>query len=132
MTLIYGILVACNDLDLRVHHRSQMEAAGLHRILELLCDLGHPPLDKLLKILQQTLAKDEKKHRERLDQESLKDFRSLEEVFDAIRIKTEEREIQRRVDELDKVDPSTYLPSHPKSNLNCSAWRIIPHEIVID
>ena len=132
MTLIYGILVACNDLDLRVHHRSQMQAAGLHRILELLCDLGHPPLDELLTILRQTLNKDEKRLRERLDQEFLKDFRSLEEVFDAIRVKMEEREIQRRVNEMDKVNPSTFLPSRPKSNANRSAWRTTPCRTTID
>jgi len=125
MTLMYGILVACNDLDLRVYHRSQMEAAGLYQIVELLRDFGHPPLDELLKILQQTLAKDEKKLRERLDQEFLEDFQSLEEVFSAIRVKTEEREIQRRVDEMDKVDPSTFHPSH--SNLTQIAALGGPH-----
>jgi len=89
MIMMNGILVACNDLDLRIHHRSQMEAAGLHRILELLRSFGHTPLDKLLKIFQQTLDEDEKKLRERLDQEFLKDFRSPEDVFKAIQAKTE-------------------------------------------
>ena len=89
MIMMNGILVACNDLDLRIHHRSQMEAAGLHRILEILGSFGHVPLDKLLKIFQQTLDEDEKKLRERLDQEFLKDLRRPEDVFKAIQVKTE-------------------------------------------
>ena len=89
MIMMNGILVGCNDLDIRIHHRSQMEAAGLHRILELLREFGHTPLDKLLKIFQQTLDEDEKKLRERLDQEFLKDLRSPEDVFKAIQAKTE-------------------------------------------
>jgi len=89
MIMMNGILVACNDLDLRIHHRSQMEAAGLHRILELLRSFGHTPLDKLLKIFQQTLDEDEKKLRERLDKDFLKDFRSPEDVFKAVQAKTE-------------------------------------------
>jgi len=120
MTLMYGILVACDDLDLRVHHRSQMEAAGLHRILELLRTFGHAPLDNLLKIFQQTLNQDKKKLRERLEQEFLKDFRSPEEVFNAIRAITEEPEIQRRVDEMDKADSPIFHPSRLKSNVHCS------------
>lgn len=89
MIMMNGILVACNDLDLRIHHRSQMEAAGLHRLLELLRSFGHTPLDKLLKIFQQTLDEDERKLRERLDQEFLKDLRSPEDVFKAIQAKTD-------------------------------------------
>ena len=89
MIMMNGILVACNDLDLRIHHRSQMEAAGLHRILEILRPFGHAPLDKLLTIFQQTLDEDEKKLRERLDQEFLKDLRRPEDVFNAIQAKTE-------------------------------------------
>jgi cytokinesis protein len=89
MIMMNGILVACNDLDLRIHHRSQMEAAGLYRLLELLRGFGHTPLDKLLRIFQQTLDEDERKLRERLDQEFLKDLRSPEDVFRAIQAKTE-------------------------------------------
>ena len=89
MVMMNGILVACNDLDLRIHHRSQMEAAGLHRILDLLYAFGHMPLEKLLKIFQQTLGEDERMLRERLDQEFLKDFRNPEDVFKAIQAKTE-------------------------------------------
>ena len=89
MIMMNGILVACNDLDLRIHHRSQMEAAGLQRILELLRSFGHTPLDKLLKIFQQTLDEDERMLRERLDHEFLKDLQNPEDVFKAIQAKTE-------------------------------------------
>jgi len=76
-----SILVACDDLDLHTHHRSQMEAAGLQRVLELLQSLNHTPLNKLLKIFQQTVDEGEKKLRERLDQEVL---RSQEDSLKAI------------------------------------------------
>lgn len=89
MIMMNGILVACNDLDLRIHHRSQMESAGLQRVLGLLRAFGHTPLDKLLKIFQDTLDEDEKKLRERVDQEFLKDLRNPEDVFKAIQAKTE-------------------------------------------
>lgn len=73
MIMMNGILVACNDLDLRIHHRSQMEAAGLRQILELLRAFDHAPLNRLMQIFQQTLDEDEKKLRERLDGVSTKD-----------------------------------------------------------
>ena len=89
MIMMNGILAASGDLDIHIHHRSQMEAAGLYRLLELLRSFSHTPLDKLLKIFQQTLDEDERKLRERLDQEFLKDLRSPEDVFKAIQAKTE-------------------------------------------
>jgi len=82
--MMNGILVGCSDLDSRIHHRSQMEVAGLHRILELLRSSGHMPLDKLLKIFQQTLDGDWKKLQERHDQELRRELASPEDVLTAI------------------------------------------------
>jgi cytokinesis protein len=56
-----------DDLDLRLHHRSQMEAAGLRHITEACQRFHHPVLDKQLQFLQTTLDEDELRLRERLD-----------------------------------------------------------------
>jgi cytokinesis protein len=90
MVLINGVLHFVDDLDLRVHHRSQMESAGLQRIMELCRDFGVPTIDKQLKILQTAIDEDEKKLRERLDQEILQDLNKPEDVYNAIRSKTED------------------------------------------
>jgi cytokinesis protein len=79
-----------DDLDLRLHHRSQMEAAGLQRILTICRNFQVPSIDKQLKILQTTLDEDEKKLSERLDQEILRDLTNPEQVYRAIRSKTDD------------------------------------------
>lgn len=78
------------DLDLRVHHRSQMESAGLQRIMELCRNFGVPTIDKQLRILQSAIDEDEKRLREHLDQEILRDLNNPEDVYNAIRSKTED------------------------------------------
>lgn len=78
-----------DDLDLRLHHRSQMESAGLQRIVVLCRNFGVPAIDKQLGILQKLLDDDEQKLRERIDQEVLRDLNSPEDVFNAIFAKTE-------------------------------------------
>ena len=88
--LINGIMDGIDDLDLRLHHRAQMEAAGLQRILELCRSFGLDQLDKQLDILQDTIDYDEQQLRERLDQEVLRDMRSLEDVYGALKARTED------------------------------------------
>jgi cytokinesis protein len=88
MVLINGIMDAAQDLDVRLHHRSQMESAGLQRVLALMHSFGVPPLDKLLKIFETTIEEDELRLRERLDQEVLKDLTNPEDVFKALAAKT--------------------------------------------
>jgi cytokinesis protein len=77
-----------DDLDLRLHHRSQMEGAGLQRLLTICQNFQVPSIDKQLKILQTMLDEDEKKLSERLDQEILRDMTNPEQVYQAIRSKT--------------------------------------------
>jgi cytokinesis protein len=79
-----------DDLDLRLHHRSQMEAAGLQRLLSICRSFQVPSIDKQLKILQTMLDEDEKKLSERLDQEILRDLTNPEQVYQAIRYKTDD------------------------------------------
>lgn len=79
-----------DDLDLRLHHRSQMEAAGLQRIITICRNFQVPSIDKQLRILQNTLEDDERKLSERLDQKVLRDMTNPEQVYQAIRSKTDD------------------------------------------
>ena len=66
-----------------------MESAGLKRILELCANFGVFGIDKLINQLQTLFADDEKKLRERLDQEILRDLTNPQDVFNAIYSKTQ-------------------------------------------
>ncbi|KAJ3555998.1 hypothetical protein NM688_g2271 [Phlebia brevispora] len=88
--LIRGILEGVEDLDLRVHHRAQMEAAGLQQIIRICRTFGVAGLEKQMNLLQQTLDDDEKRLKERMDQEILRDLANPEDVYTAIQLKTQE------------------------------------------
>ncbi|TFY54779.1 hypothetical protein EVG20_g9572, partial [Dentipellis fragilis] len=88
LIFVNGIVACLDDLDLRLHHRSQMEAAGLHRILEHCREFGFPQLDKQLDLLQERLDADEQDLRERLDQEVLRDMNNIEDVYNALKART--------------------------------------------
>lgn len=79
-----------DDLDLRLHHRSQMESAGLQRIIELCQSFGMPNIDKQIRNLYRVLDDDERKLRERLDQEILQDLNNPQDVYNAIYAKTQD------------------------------------------
>ena len=85
---INALMVNIDDLDIRVHHRAQMDAAGLPRIIEHCRSFGVPVIDKQLQILQQMIEEDEAKLRERIDQEILRDLANPEDVYNALRAKT--------------------------------------------
>ena len=78
-----------DDFDLRFHHRSQMEAAGLQKIIELCTNFGVPSIDIQIKRVQELFEEDEKMLRERLDQGILQDLTNPQDVFDAIYAKTD-------------------------------------------
>lgn len=88
--LLNGILIFTDDLDLRLHHRSQMEAAGLQRILGLCRDFNYPSLDTQIRILQSRLDEDEQNLRERLDQQILQDLNNPQDVYNAISAKVQD------------------------------------------
>ena len=90
LLFVNGILEHMDDLDLRLHHRSQMEAAGLQRIITICRTFQVPAIDKQLKILQNSLEDDQKKLSERLDQAVLRDMTNPEQVYQAIRSKTDD------------------------------------------
>lgn len=77
-----------DDLELRVHHRSQMDAAGLPSIIAQCRSFGVPVIEKHLKILQQIIDEDEQKIKERVDQEILRDLANPEDVYNALRART--------------------------------------------
>lgn len=90
LLMVNGILYFMDDLDLRLHYRTQMESAGLQRILAQCRNFQVPSIDKQLKILQDVLEDDEKKLSERMDQEILRDMTNPEQVYQAIRSKTDD------------------------------------------
>jgi cytokinesis protein len=67
-----------------------MESAGLQRIVELCQSFGMPTIDKQLRNLYRILDEDERKLRERLDQEILRDLNNPQDVYNAIYAKTQD------------------------------------------
>lgn len=67
-----------------------MEAAGLQRIITICRNFQVPTIDLQLKILQNTLDDDQKKLSERLDQEVLRDMTDPDQVYQAIRSRTDD------------------------------------------
>jgi cytokinesis protein len=90
LILVNGMLEMEDDLDLRIHLRTQMEASGLQRIIALCQSFCVPPIDIQLDKLQKVLDEDEQKFQERLDQEILRDFTDPQDIFNAIRAKTQD------------------------------------------
>jgi cytokinesis protein len=80
--------VNTEDLDLRIHHESQMAAAGLRGIMELCRSFNFDNLNTHLDSLQETIENDEKELRERLDQEFLRDLTDIEDVYAALKTRT--------------------------------------------
>lgn len=76
------------DLDLRIHHHSQMATAGLRRVIELCRSFNFDQLNTQLDVLQDTIDNDEKELRERLDEEVLRDMANIEDVYAALKSRT--------------------------------------------
>jgi cytokinesis protein len=89
-----GVISLIEDLDIRLHHRSLMESAGLQRIIELCQGYGMSGIDTQLRILQTILDEDEHKLRERLDQEILRDLKNSQDVYNAILARTGDTKAQ--------------------------------------
>jgi cytokinesis protein len=77
------------DLDLRIHHHSQMATAGLRRVIALCRTFNFEQLNTQLDVLQDTIENDEKELRERLDQEVLRDMTNIEDVYAALKSRTD-------------------------------------------
>ena len=90
MLVIHGVLDHIDDLDLRVHHRSMMEQAGLFRIIEKCREFGYEQIDTYLDLIEGLTEADERALREQHDQEVLKNYGDPEDVFKAIVAKTKD------------------------------------------
>lgn len=66
-----------------------MESSGLKRIVVLCGSFGVSAVDKQLGMLRAQLEEDEKKLKERLDQEILRDLANPEDVYNALRAQTQ-------------------------------------------
>ncbi|KAH9830929.1 uncharacterized protein C8Q71DRAFT_716099 [Rhodofomes roseus] len=88
--LILAILNCLSELDVRVHQRSQMEAAGLQRILALSRSFGVQSVDFPIDEIEKIFAEDEDKLRAQLDSQTLRDLSSVEDVYHALKAKTDE------------------------------------------
>lgn len=82
------------DIDLRVHHRSLMEAAGLANIMATARGFQVDAIEKQLNLLQENLDDIERKLKERMDEEILRDLANPEDVFNALRMKTKDTKAQ--------------------------------------
>jgi cytokinesis protein len=73
-----------DDLDIRIHHRTLMDSAGLPRIITLCRELGIVAMDKQLDVLATILEEDEQRLRERQDTAILADFSNPEDIWNAL------------------------------------------------
>ncbi|KAH0830475.1 hypothetical protein J3R83DRAFT_1923 [Lanmaoa asiatica] len=82
--LLVHVMDVMDDLDVRIHHRTLMDSAGLPRIVALCRELGISVIDKKLDELATILEEDELRLRERQDATILADFSSPEDIWNAL------------------------------------------------
>ena len=87
--MIESILAHIDDFDLRIHHRSLMEAVGLRRILETCRTFGYPLVDKHVNGILDVIDTDEQALREQYDKEILHSYNDPQDVYNALVKKTE-------------------------------------------
>ncbi|KAI0340171.1 hypothetical protein BDW22DRAFT_1399208 [Trametopsis cervina] len=85
--LMNGIMQAIDDLDVRLHYRSQMETCGLGTIIKLARSFGIAIIDKQLELFQQTLEEDERSLDERMHRINTCDLTNLGDVCNALSAK---------------------------------------------
>ena len=73
-----------DDLDVRIHHRTLMDAAGLPRIVPLFRELSIPSMDKQLDELANIFEEDEQHLKERHDSAMLASFSHPEDIWNAL------------------------------------------------
>jgi cytokinesis protein len=73
-----------DDFELRLHYRSQMEAAGLRKILDLCHEFQHDSLEKQIKSYEKLAAQDQEVLVQNFDQEILRDLSDPYDVYRAI------------------------------------------------
>lgn len=83
-----GIMQAIDDLDLRLHHRAQMETCGLQTLIKQARKCNIAIINKQMDLFQQTLEEDERSLEERMQHINACDMGSLDDVYHALRAKT--------------------------------------------
>ncbi|KAG8817543.1 hypothetical protein FRC18_000457 [Serendipita sp. 400] len=83
LILVNGILTV-EDFELRIHYRSQMEAAGLRKIIEICHQFQHDSLEKQIASYEQLAASDQEALVQNFDQEILRDLSDPYDVYRAI------------------------------------------------
>lgn len=71
-----------------MHHRADMDKAGLRRIMDLCREFGYPQIETQLELIQKLIDADEQALRESHDQEIMQNFSDPQDVFTAIVAKT--------------------------------------------
>lgn len=84
LTLVNGLVVTNEDFEMRVHIRSQMEAAGMRAILEKCKEFHFPALDQQIQQYENSAEEDQKRLLERFDQDILRDMQDPYDVYRAI------------------------------------------------
>lgn len=89
LLVVHGVLDHIDELDLRMHHRSLMESAGLRRIMGLCREFGYPQIETQLGLIDKLIEADEQALRDVFDQDYLKDYTNPQDVFNAIISRTQ-------------------------------------------
>jgi cytokinesis protein len=87
--LLNAILDGFDDLDVRLHHRSQLQTSGLNQVIELCRQFNYDPINIQLKLLQEVLDEDEARLKEQMDVQMMASYSDPLAVFDAVRSRLE-------------------------------------------
>jgi len=82
--LIHAITTVCEELDVRVHLRAQMEACGVKRIIAKLKDFGHSSMDRIILQIETEEQDDARELARDYNQDLLRDMSNPHDIFNAI------------------------------------------------
>ena len=80
-----GIMQVIDDLDIRLHHRAQMEISGLQTIIKLARECNITVIDTQLDLFQQMLEEDQKSLEDRMQKVNSCDITNVNEVYRTLR-----------------------------------------------
>jgi cytokinesis protein len=82
--LIHGVTTVVDELEIRVHLRSQMEACGLKKVLDKMKQFGHTSIDRLISQIESEAEDDAREIAREFNQDVLKDLGAPQDVFNAL------------------------------------------------
>jgi cytokinesis protein len=83
--LLNELLDGFDDLDVRLHHRSQLQTAGLNEVVDLCRQFNYEPINLQLQSLQDILDEDEARLKEQIDVQMMASYNDPRDVYDAVR-----------------------------------------------